>query len=1492
MTFENAPLTGKTATIEFLKALAIDGSRPITIISGQADNYMAIAHPEHGLSITHRFTKYVKATNKPVKRHQHTELSSDETEWRLIDNAIADGHAFLNNLSTTRGNAVHYKANYLQDGLGNDAFQYSTDLFFEDDERTLAAQEERIKQAERKLGIKFTVVSSGSKSLHAHLRTREKLDKVTWTRIMQLLAIYMDSDFAVCTPHRQMKMAGFDRVLKDGSIGHQSLLQTGLPCTPSILESSIRTDLGIVHFNEQRFKLYKRLVMAQRQNKQFVSEDATIDREHRNQFQRAPRQFLTHAPDLLDCFRLKDSELFKAPVIYSKPQTNDNGIYTNTLTRWFKEEIEPALYSLDLATQYSLGHDYNYSFKTEQGILKGNSPHSSTNSSGTTFRIFPKGNWFCHALNEGGNLKKHLLLMWYGKESVSGREFYDFCCELARHLGLVKPDYMDQKLSPAKKLEKAIQEAVSIHQSSIDSDDVSIDEPSADDALLSLQQVAFRKITADYERAHKRPDIVLPELEDNDLHISLGNTPTYPEWLAMGSPQLFVDGADKDASIVLAVCEELMDQGFHHFDFNGETGSGKSHFSGHTMTKKRETFKREYIGVEGDALQEKVDEFRTVYVTSAPQNGATLEIEKHPHTPSASPMREKAGMVQESGQPYLVTAQTDDTNYAALCPEFDNIQEIRSRGGEVHRGLDSEFCKNGCSKFKGNLHSCPYIQEMNKSKQEPVIRTHIEKPLGGGHLAIVDEAGSIISHSDKVSITNAAREQEAYQALNGKLTYDEDMNPHFDKNPLAQFKPVIEAVDNIYKKLAHITTGEGKSRNEHHYGLSCQDLDNVVDRRFWPNEDEKVEFTSFRQTTNRRDYTPDLINAEKNASRSFGIKAHLESLLPAGNVEMALFSRHKHYLSDLNNSIRHLIAQIKPQLVSFLDRQLKTATDTYRQKLKAFKKDVSEIEARKPGQGKNLSIEPALKQYWELLWPDSDERQSVSFSEICQFIISPSRIAKTIQLVGFVPSKFDTGALVRPHSLAYTRQLCEKELQHTTSQVIEGKTSHTAKSEAIKSSMMPGAISRLMHYIDAPRGSNVPEMEMVHGVAAFTYASNRHVNNLKKFTNVITMDATASIETIARIHDCRPAEVARIRWTKPSHKSLTINVLLGTGTMGSDRRSGGDHTAAERPNKIAEALIKKYYDDSFGILDLKKHLGEYSDFVKSNAIIGNQFGDSRGSNSFKQVDRLLLVRSNGRMNMTSQHVDYTIAHRTQFGFNRSALADDKGFMQWTDLYSKENLVQSVGRLRSQHREDEAMNAYHVGNLSDSDIQRLSEAFPGATIKFIAAGDIVADGAERGHETARSLLAAVFDAATKGEDVSNRKLAALIGRSASTVSRVANGICDGGVQALTKVIRFARESIYNKADRLSDETWTVLDVLREYIPERVNQLMAMEDPKERAKEYVSIFENLGHQAFLASIGDWRQQDLHALFEDLDFAREVTRLNPELAAVSIPIALALA
>jgi hypothetical protein len=195
-----------------------------------------------------------------------------------ITGRISDPISLLRKLGSD-GYGIFSYPNHVYNGIRNKHATAFTNLFFEDDNRDLDTQLQRL-EISRNLGIDLTIVIfSGGKSYHGYIRLTEDIPSDRWVRLNKMLSIVMDSDIGISTLARAMRLPGVPRI-KEGEVREVGIVyQSDNRYSADFIENALlSTGLFPYGLSDQRWQKYQSFVnkstKEERINNPKVREDA------------------------------------------------------------------------------------------------------------------------------------------------------------------------------------------------------------------------------------------------------------------------------------------------------------------------------------------------------------------------------------------------------------------------------------------------------------------------------------------------------------------------------------------------------------------------------------------------------------------------------------------------------------------------------------------------------------------------------------------------------------------------------------------------------------------------------------------------------------------------------------------------------------------------------------------------------------------------------------------------------------------------------------------------------------------------------------------------------------------------------------------------------------------------------------------------------------------------------------------------------------------
>lgn len=191
-----------------------------------------------------------------------------------------------------------------------------------------------------------------------------------------------------------------------------------------------------------------------------------------------------------------------------------------------------------------------------------------------------------------------------------------------------------------------------------------------------------------------------------------------------------------------------------------------------------------------------------------------------------------------------------------------------------------------------------------------------------------------------------------------------------------------------------------------------------------------------------------------------------------------------------------------------------------------------------------------------------------------------------------------------------------------------------------------------------------------------TLPDDRHRKIAQSAKAAIFLDGTLQPIDLALKLGCKPEEIFVCRQIIPNQQNLKITQVIDLGRMGVQR--GADQ------QKRANAIVAHYLelDSATKVIDFKKFAEEG---------MGAWWRDSRGTNDFEQVSRLILSGTPCR-NLADLQAEYAVLGG---GFPDENDSDFKGFIDRAILA---DIHQAIGRLRAHRRLDESLEIVLLSNF--------------------------------------------------------------------------------------------------------------------------------------------------------------------------------------------------
>lgn len=253
-----------------LQFLGRDATRPYTII--KADNTQIYAHDLRDNSLHKLITKGTRYEYLKRDKDGNVIKEKDDRRERWDNGCLKyyfgkrwnDGFAQISKLAK-QGKEIFLIPNYIHldpnsaNGIGADFIDHATTVFVEADNTTLNQQWDIIHKLETELDLKAgLVLFSGGKSLHTYFQLTERLtDLEQWKRLQRKLIAITNSDPAIATYNREMRLAGVARKNKDS---YQTIeLKCDRAYYPEEIEGKLdSTNKFPYGLDDDRFRRWKR----------------------------------------------------------------------------------------------------------------------------------------------------------------------------------------------------------------------------------------------------------------------------------------------------------------------------------------------------------------------------------------------------------------------------------------------------------------------------------------------------------------------------------------------------------------------------------------------------------------------------------------------------------------------------------------------------------------------------------------------------------------------------------------------------------------------------------------------------------------------------------------------------------------------------------------------------------------------------------------------------------------------------------------------------------------------------------------------------------------------------------------------------------------------------------------------------------------------------------------------------------------------------------
>lgn len=350
---------------------------------------------------------------------------------------------------------------------------------------------------------------------------------------------------------------------------------------------------------------------------------------------------------------------------------------------------------------------------------------------------------------------------------------------------------------------------------------------------------------------------------------------------------------------------------------------------------------------------------------------------------------------------------------------------------------------------------------------------------------------------------------------------------------------------------------------------------------------------------------------------------------------------------------------------------------------------------------------------------------------------------------------------------------------------------------------------------------------------AFTFSRDKLTIHSKDSTHLdlareakanIFVDATLSRNLLALKLEIESSDILLIEEEKPNYSNLTIIQIAGMGKLGRQR---ADSMKDERIPAL-KSYLKAHHKDDIAFFDHK---------VYAEAKDGYHFRDNRGVNRFE-----------GKSALASIGIPYSNigALKAEFQLLYGYCPDEEGdekFNAFVDEKVNGEIIQNCGRLRANRSDDQ--KTYY--SIAEYDINFLSEAFPGATIKSQHITDFCIDAASSGDRTVSVVLSAIKDVMSSGQKLTQQVVASIAGVTQGTVSKIISKL--GGWKKLKKLFHLLLESFNSTRNNFQNLDENAKWIAQQWFPELIDPPFDVPDPLNVVSEVVNAAKAHGTKKFV-------------------------------------------
>ncbi len=316
---------------------------------------------------------------------------------------------------------------------------------------------------------------------------------------------------------------------------------------------------------------------------------------------------------------------------------------------------------------------------------------------------------------------------------------------------------------------------------------------------------------------------------------------------------------------------------------------------------------------------------------------------------------------------------------------------------------------------------------------------------------------------------------------------------------------------------------------------------------------------------------------------------------------------------------------------------------------------------------------------------------------------------------------------------------------------------------------------------------------------------------------VIYLDATIDPELLKTALNLDPDTTAIIKQTTEIPKNLEIIQVTGFKKCLRERSDN----LKQRIEAVKAKLAAVHSGDVV-----------FLDYKNMENIHGHWFNHSRGTNEWQEIANLVAI---GTPNLNLGEIKNL--YLCLYGADNY---DEKRFNSFYERFTRQEIIQAIGRLRAGNRRDRQLKFYF---LSDFDLGFLSEM--GYRVKSVNSFEITPDAGDKTQVKTWGLITIAktwFEAHGSLAKLTQKKVSGAIGCTQGYVSRLLQSL--GGWKEfkvqVEKLLLFLQRDLNNKSNIFDELENQELNYFREILKL---------PPIEAVKEIVDIIRNCGWDNFL-------------------------------------------